>query len=271
MKRLLTCALTLMMLLSLSVPALADIMWEPMDNPFYDKHRGSCHYENRGYYANGKDGFVTLLDAPGGSVVRAQYENGEVLWVGYTYQNDWALIERWEDHKDFSGWVPMSDLTLIYDYLCFEEEYADRIQPYDNEFADYNGDAEVINFYEYPGAAEVDQSFEVSNSWGGDVLGNLTGTGENRSYIQSIFVDEDGRTWGFINYMYGYRNAWFCLDEPDGENFPVREVSVAELTPAREPVLPATSYIPYILVAVVVGATAGILVFFYGKRKKSSD
>ena len=271
MKKLLACALTLLMLVSLTVPAFADIMWEPSDNPFYDDHRSECQYENRGYYANGQNGFVTLVSAPGASMVKGQYENGEVLWVGYTYGGDWALVERWEDNKDFSGWVLMSDLTLIYDYLCFEEEYGDRITDYTGEFADYNGDAEVINFYEYPGAAEVDQSFEVSNNWGGDILGNLTGNGENRSYISKIFVDEDGLTWGFITYMYGYRNAWFCLDEPDGENFTVREVSADELTPAQEPVLPTASYVPYILVAAVVGATAGILVFFYGKKKKSTD
>lgn len=271
MKRILSCLLTVLSLLVLTAPAQADIMWEPLDNPFFEKHRGECRYENRGYYANGKDGFVTLLDAPGSSIVRAQYENGTVLWVAYIYGGDWALLERWEDNRDFSGWVPLADLTLVYDYQCFEEEYADRIKDYNGEFADYAGDAEVINFYEYPGAPEIDQSFEVSNSWGGDILGNLTGTSENRSYIHKIFVDEDGRTWGFISYMYGYRNAWFCLDEPDGENFPVREVSVAELTPAQEPSLPAASYAPYILVAVVVIVTAGLLVFFYGKRKKSTD
>lgn len=270
MKKILTYALMLVMLVSLSAPAFADVMWEPSDNPFYDGHRSECTYENRGYYANGRNGFVTLVSAPGASMAVSQYENGEVLWVGFTYRNDWALVSRWEDGKEVSGWVRMSDLALVYDYQCFEEEYRDRIRPYDNEFADYDGDAAVFHFYEYPGAPEINQSFDVQNNWGMDIVDNLTGTGENPSYIQSIFVDEDGRTWGYVNYMYGHLNSWFCLDEPDGEDFPVREVSAAELTPAQEPVLPAASYVPYLLVAVVVGATAGILVYFYGKRKKST-
>lgn len=270
MKRIMTCALTVMMLLSLAAPAFADIMWEPDDNAFFEKHRRDCAYENRSYYANGRDGFITLLDAPDGSMVRAQYENSEVLWVGYTYK-DWALISRWEDDASFSGWVPAADLSLVYDYICFAEEYADQITDYNGEFADYDGVAEVFNFYAYPGAAEIDYSFKISDNWGGDIVGNLTGTHGTSSYIRSIFVDEDGRTWGFIQYMYGYRNGWFCLDEPDGSNFPVREVSVAELTPAREPSLPASSYLPYGLVAAVVAVTAGLLVFFYGKRKKSTD
>lgn len=270
MKRILTCALALLLLLTLAAPAFADVMWEPDDNAFFEKHRRDCTYEDRSYYANGKDGFVTLLDAPGGSIVRAQYGNGEILWVGYTCK-DWALVSRWEDDGSFSGWAPMADLSLVYDYICFAEEYADQIRDYNGEFADYDGGAEVINFYEYPGAAEIDQAFQISDDWGGDIVGNLTGANGNSSYIRSIFVDEVGLTWGFVNYMYGYRNGWFCLDEPDRENFPVREIPASELTPAQEPSLPAASYLPYILVAAVVAITAGLLVFFYGKRGKSTD
>ena len=270
MKRIPTCILTLLMLFSLTAPAFADIMWEPDDNTFFEKHRRDCAYENRSYYANGKDGFITLLDAPDGGMVRAQYENGEVLWVGYTYR-DWALVSRWEDGNSFSGWMPMADLTLVYDYLCFAEEYADQITEYNGEFADYNGGAKVFNFYEYPGAAEIKHSFEASGDMGWDIVGNLTGAHRNSSYISSIFVNGDGRTWGFVNYMYGYRNGWFCLDEPDGERFPPREIPAVELTPAQEPSLPAASYLPYGLVAAVIAITAGLLVFFYGKRGKSTD
>ena len=85
-----------------------------------------------------------------------------------------------------------------------------------------------------------------------------------------MFTDENGLTWGYVNYMYGRLNSWFCLDEPDGADFPVREVSAAELIPAQEPTLPAAAYVPYILVAAVVAVTGGLLVFFYGKRRKST-
>lgn len=270
MKRILTCVLALIMLLSLASPAFADVMWEPDGNAFFEKHREDCSYEDRSYYANGKDGFVTLLDTPGGSVVRAQYKNGEVLWAGYIYK-DWALISRWEHGEEFYGWVPMADLTLVYDYICFAEEYAEQIKDYNGEFADYDGDARFFYFFPYPGAPESNERFDVSNRFSMDVVGNLTGASGNSSYIRSIFVDEDGRTWGFINYMYGYRNGWFCLDEPDRENFPIREVSTGELTPAQAPHLPTASYLPFVLVAIVVVVTAALLVFFYGKRRKSID
>lgn len=111
-------------------------------------------------------------------------------------------------------------------------------------------------------------TWETGGSW--HVLDNLTGTAENDSYISQIFVDENGLTWGYVSYMYGRLNAWFCLDEPDGTDFPVREVSTAELIPARTPVLPVRGYTPYILVAAVMAVTGGLLFFFYGKRRKTT-
>ena len=266
MKRLFVFLLTLLTLLALAAPAYADIMWEPNDNSFYDRHRSQCEYENRSYYANGKEGFVTMWDAPNGSMVRAQFENGEKLRIYFIYKGSYGLAAYWTDGKETSGWVPMAELELVYDYISFEEEYADRITAYNGEFAAYSGDVETVNFYEYPGAPEVSRSYPTSGQ--GDVLGNLTGTSDNRSYISSIFIDEDGRTWGYVNYMYGHLNSWFCLEEPDGEEFPVRAVPDPGLTPAQTPRLPAAGYTPYILVAAVMIVTAGLLVFFYGKKRK---
>lgn len=269
MKRLFGILLALLLFLALPAPAYADIMWEPDGNRFYESHRGECEYNTRSYYANGPEGFVTLYDAPGGSMVEAQYENGELLWVGYTYRKEWALASRWQDGEETSGWVPLAELSLKYDYLSFAEEYADQIEPYSDEFANYDGDAEAVNFYEYPGAAEIKMTFGIDDGSGMDILEKLTGSSESPSCISSIFVDEEGRAWGSVNYLYGCRNAWFCLDAPDGTDLPVREVAAQELTPPQTPVLPARSYVPYILVAAVAAATGGILVFFYGKRRRS--
>lgn len=267
MKRLLTAVLTLVMLLTLAVPAFADMLWEPRSNQFYDSHWRQCEYEGRGYYANGKDGFVTAWEAPNGSFVIDQYENGEKLWVYYIYK-DWALIARWVAGDEISGWLPMADLALVYDHISFEEEYADRIADYSGEFADYTGTPKVINFYEYPGAPEPSHSAKSGLS---DLLANLTGSGEHSSCISNIFVDENDRIWGYVGYLFGIRNVWFCLDEPDGADFPIREVSTPQLTPARAPTLPTQSYIPYILVAAVVIVTGGVLVYFYGRKRKSTD
>ena len=265
MKHLFSILLALLTVLALAAPARADIMWEP-DNSFYQKHQDECEYVNRSFYANGPDGFVTLWDAPNSGIVRGQYQNGFTLRVYHQYQ-DWGCVTVFGDEGQVDGWVPMAELSLKYDYLSFAEEYADRITPYNGEFADYGGDAEEVNFYEYPGAEEVNQTWKTDGGW--HVLDNLTGTADSLSYISSVFVDEEGRAWGYVNYMYGHLNSWFCLDEPDGTDFPVREVSAQELTPPQTPVLPARAYVPYILVAAAAAATGGILVFFYGKRRRS--
>lgn len=263
MKKLWMLCLTLLTAVLLTAPAFADILWEPSDDEFYLRHRDECSPVVRGFYANGPEGFVTLWDAPGGSAVQGQYENGTVLWVYWQYE-DWGFITVWEDGgKHTDGWVPMDHLELVYDFQCFAEEYAALITDYNGEFADYGGDAEAVHFYEYPGAPEVKQTMEMDMM---DVRDNLMG--KNGNYVPKIFVDEDGRTWGFVGYMYGRIDGWFCLDEPGGTDFPVREVDAADLTPAKTPVLPAKGYIPYVLVGAVVLVTAGVLMVLVKKRKK---
>lgn len=266
MKKLLSFALALAALLALALPARADILWEP-DNDFYQKH--GCLYVGRNYYANGPEGFVTLYDAPGGSFVEGQYRNGVSLCVYYQYE-DWGCITVFEEDGQVSGWTPLAHLELIYDHISFEEEYAGRIRDYGGEFADYSGDAETVCFYPYPGAPaeRISARMELGAN---NVLDNLTGTSENASYISRVFTDENGLTWGYVNYMYGHLESWFCLDEPDGESFPVRQIAQAELIAPQTPVLPAVSYAPYILVGAVVLITGALLSFFYGKRRKTTE
>lgn len=267
MKHLFSILLALVLAAALASPARADIMWEPQNNRFYETHRSQCEYENRGYLANGEKGFVSLLDAPNGSQVLAQYENGEKLWVYFIYQDRWALTCTWDgSRKEISGWIPLGELSLVYDYQSFAEEYADRIRPYAGEFAGYDGDAAEVRFYEYPGAAESKQTWETSGDW--HVLDNLTGTAEQDSYISQVFTDEDGRTWGYVGYMYGHLDGWFCLDQPDGTDFPLRDTAQPELIPAQTPTPPASAYTPLILVVAVVTATGGLLAGLYGKKRK---
>ncbi|MBP3319112.1 MAG: cell wall anchor protein, partial [Ruminiclostridium sp.] len=62
MKKLLALALSLCLLTALSAPAHADVIWEPYDDDFWEEHKGEMVYHNRGYLANGPDGFVTLYE-----------------------------------------------------------------------------------------------------------------------------------------------------------------------------------------------------------------
>lgn len=263
MRRLLTGCWALALLLSLAAPARADSLWEP-NNSFYERHADECQYLGRSFYANGAEGYITLWDAPGGYLVKGQFSNGFILWVYYQFE-DWVYAVVWGDEGEISGWAPIEDFALEYDHLSFAEEYADAIYPYCGQFADYDGDAEEIVFYEYPGAP-VSKDVRKA-AWG---LDELIGRGGD-SYIQSIFVDEDGRTWGYVGYLYGRINGWFCLDEPEGRNFPVRQVGTPELTEAREPTLPVRGYVPYILSGVLVLAAVALAAVLLARRRKRTQ
>lgn len=263
MRRLLTGCWALALLLSLAAPARADVLWEP-NNRFYERHADECQYLGRSFYANGAEGYITLWDAPGGYLVKGQFSNGFILWVYYQFE-DWVYAVVWGDEGEISGWAPIEDFALEYDHLSFAEEYADAIYPYCGQFADYDGDAEEIVFYEYPGAP-VSKDVRKA-AWG---LDELIGRGGD-SYIQSIFVDEDGRTWGYVGYLYGRINGWFCLDEPEGRNFPVRQVGTPELTEAREPTLPVRGYVPYILSGVLVLAAVALAAVLLARRRKRTQ
>lgn len=263
MRRLLTGCWALALLLSLAAPARADVLWEP-NNRFYERHADECQYLGRSFYANGAEGYITLWDAPGGYLVKGQFSNGFILWVYYQFE-DWVYAVVWGDEGEISGWAPIEDFALEYDHLSFAEEYADAIYPYCGQFADYDGDAEEIVFYEYPGAPESKDVREAA--W---ALDELTGQAGD-SYIQSIFVDEEGRTWGYVGYLYGRINGWFCLDEPEGRNFPVRQVGTPELTEAREPTLPVRGYVPYILSGVLVLAAVALAAVLLARRRKRTQ
>lgn len=269
MKRFWTGVLTWVMLLALAAPASADVLWTPINDSFFEKHYAECTFVGRSYYANGAEGFVTMWNAPGSTAVIHQFENGEKLSVAWIYE-DWGCVNARVDGEWIDGWIPMEELVLIYDHISFAEEYADQIQPYGGEFADYEGSLAVINFYEYPGAPEVKIEYSYNER---EVRKVLTGSGDAPSYIQSVYVDEQGLTWGFVGYMYGHMDAWFCLDDPDGVNdpesvdFPVRQVEATELIPAQIPSMPAQGYIPYILVGAVVVVTAGLLAVFFRRKK----
>lgn len=260
MKRIYCVLLTLLMVCVLARPARADLLWTP-DNRFFERHSDQCTYVGRSYYANGDSGFVTLWDAPGGSGVEAQYENGTKLWVYWLYQ-DWGCISVWGDEGSVDGWVPMSELELIYDHISFEEAYGSQFRAYGGEFTDYGGTAQGITFWEYPGAPEPNLVWDYDS----DILSGLR---EPNSF-SAVFTDEEGLNWGYVAYLYGHRNFWICLDDPTGTDFPVREIPRPELIPAQPPTPPSVSLLPFGLVGAVVLVTAGLLFRLSRTKKKNS-
>lgn len=275
MRKVLSIFLTLLALLALCVPARADMLWEPYGNIFYDKHFGSCDYIGRDYYANGAEGFVTLWDAPGGSVVEAQYENGTRLCVYWQYK-DWGCITVFmEKGKHIDGWVPMKDLYLVYDHISFEEEYGAYFKPYDGQF-DGSGlkDGDEIWIWEHPLSYGPKDTLKISPDW--DFLEQLQGSTGSPSAFSQTYTDQNGRIWGYVGYLYGYRSFWVLLENPTCDGIMTSCIPEAdglitsgEIVPPRTPVLPTVSYLPCFLVAGVVAVTAVLLVMMKRRRKSS--
>lgn len=246
-KKLLSLLLAAAAALSLATPAAADVIWEP-ENSFYEKHRDECTYENRAYELAGYDGSVKLWTAPGG-MARQELPNGKQGTVQFRWSGngvEWGYIcgvfENWQD----GGWVPMDDLTLIYDSRQFREDHAADIVEGDPVPVEF--DSAVL--YSYPG---------------GPVGGSLK---EDAAYMpfsdvfSTLYTDGNGLRWGHVGYYMGRRDGWVCLDDPMNEhldtNIAAVEPSAAQLRGAPTVTPGVTQRLPLVLAGGLVALAAAV-------------
>lgn len=198
-RRLFSLLLALLTLSALVLPASADIIWEPEDS-FYNKHREECNYVNRSYELAGYGGTVTLFTAPGGSN-KATLDNGLRGGVQFTWEGDgitWGYLS-WVDGRSVEGWVPMDDLSLIYDSWEFQVDHASEI----SDTGPVPVDFQEAVLYSYPNGP----------SWEG-TLKEDAGYQPFSEVFTSLYTDENGLRWGYVGYYMGHREAWVCLDDP---------------------------------------------------------
>lgn len=272
MKHLFAAFLSLLALLAMAAPACADAWQDPPNDRFFESHRGQCTYENRRYYANGKEGFITLWDAPGGNEVRAQYENGEVLWTSCTYRS-WALVSRREDRTGTAGWVKLADLYRRYDHISFQEKYGDQFREYGGELGDYALREGKVYFvlWEHPYDSWPREWLEMRPA----LLDALRGTAGQDGCISEVYTDRNGWSWGFVKELSDIRNFWILLDNPecDGIMFctdPVDDLIYSGvITAPQTPVPPSRPRAPWIPAgaAVAAGGAAYFLRKFWTKKK----
>ena len=147
----------------------ADVIWTP-DDSFYDQHYEDCDYEGRRYYANGADGYVTVMESPEKKNVLDVLANGPVLYVSMTYDKGmsgkWGLVQyvlndEGPPAEDYSwdegatvGWIKMEELLSVYDGYSFAEEHRAEIQETDEGAAPkvVMPDTGTIYLWEYPGS-----------------------------------------------------------------------------------------------------------------------
>lgn len=198
-----TCFLLALLLCLPLLPAVrADVIYEPEDS-FYWEHRGECQREDRAYTANGPDTTTVAYVNPESAAVAGRVPKGEQVWIYYTYEDengiDWGFCDHYTD--GWTGWIPMDYLVLVYDYICFQEEFGSRITEQSGTIGE-SGE-ERVYFWLYPGSEAHSAAMFVE--------------AEYLPEYQQTFVDDAGRTWGYVTYYMGIRNVWVCLDAPTAD------------------------------------------------------
>ena len=230
--------LTTLLLLSFPpIAASADIIFEPPDS-FYKKHYADCVNINRNFYANGKDGYIMLKSEPGASGEVAAFVNGTIFNISFAYDRNgeqWGVVTFYAAAdsagqnngtrvNEGTGWIPMSDLVVVYDYISFEEEYGSEFYSYSGD--SYDGLSENIElvFWTWPGSGEIAETHRISHAT------NYTESERIWLTTERAYKDAEGREWGFVPYYYAARNRWICLSDPANADIPA-------FNPAPEPQL----------------------------------
>ncbi len=202
MKRTFCLLLALIFLLALTPVVSADVIFEPQDS-FYWEHRGECQYHNRTSYADGIDNVAVVYRSPESAAVAERVKNGLELWISYTYEDSdgfvWGYCENYEEN--WTGWIPMDYLLLKYDYICFREEFADRIEE-QNGTIPPSGTGRT-HFWFYPGSDSLWAHMDLTEDY--------------LPEYQAVFTDDAGREWAYVGYYAGIRDSWVCLSDPTAD------------------------------------------------------
>lgn len=258
--------LTLVLLTGSFLPQMvsADMIYEPIGNSFYDKHSEECTYVSRSYVANGPNGTVTVYQSPESARKIAVLENGEQLYVSYTYQDGsgilWGCCEQFD--TELQGWVPMDYLTVIYDEISFREEHSNQIEQAEGSLEGMEIEGAVY-FWQYPGS----QSY-----W------DLELTTEYAPEFQYVYTDTNGVKWGRCAYYLGLKGCWINLNDPtadfetlypDGIQPTEDDHNVAEENQDEmAEIVPKENLAPKILAVLAVVAVVAVTVVMLRKLKK---
>lgn len=268
-------------LLLLAMPAAtahADAIWEPYSD-FYEEHYEECEIAAEDYLSNGQEGYVILYESPESSRVVARVKNGKKLYIGCTWKdregNEWGAAAFFgfapEDGEILvkdpsSGWVLMEDMAAIYNEGDFQMDHRSEFKEYGGELDDYEIQ-DTMYFWTYPGSGVID-----------DELSSYFSEGEVPAY-EHLYTDPDGLRWTRINYYYGIRNCWVCIDDPENRNLTVNydpgsipavlhparnpeEAGGEDVTDISEEILPIT-----VVSVIAVVAVTAILIAVIFKRK----
>ena len=252
-RKIFTLFLATLAILALSVPARADVIWTPNDS-FYERHWEQCSYVGRSYELAGYDGKVTVFTAPGG-MNKATLDNGLQGTVQFTWEGKgttWGYL-CWVDGSEVEGWVPMDDLSLVYDSQEFFKDHDGEIEVTEPVQVDFH---EAV-LYSYP------------NGPAGSTLEEAPDYMPFDERFTQVYTDEAGLRWGYIYYYMGRLEGWVCLDDPMNEELNGGVVPVSP-SPAqlRGSATVTAGPSPYLIAAVLVAGVVAVTWVLLRKLKK---
>lgn len=207
---LLAILLLMTTVLAISITACADNTFEPgnPENDFFAREREHILYLGRFFLANGADGYASAKDAPDSKNEIARLENGNHYYVQNSCLYDgefWGMIPIVEEDLYAIYWVRLDEFLVIYDYISFEEEHINELYPYTGSKEEIK-EAGAIVAWSRPGAEKPLYTIEEINT--------------NSFAIEHVYMDTNGREWGFIRYMPNRGNIWVCLSDPLNTELP---------------------------------------------------
>ena len=108
MKKLFALFLCLLLAASLSAPALADMIWEPMDD-FYFEHMEECRRIDEEFLAEAD---TPIYYSPQNATTAGVIPAGDTQLVTYVWTDsrgyDWGYVEYWKDGAMTSGWISLT-------------------------------------------------------------------------------------------------------------------------------------------------------------------
>ena len=199
----------------------ADMIILPQ-NDFFSRNRNECEYIGHSFYANGEGGSVSLKKEPGSKEEVYTIQNDEILNVSHVYYHNgeaWGVSGIYTpEARLVYGWVPLSQLSIIYDYHLFAEDHQNEFRPYAGDYQELLT-AEQIVFWKYPGSGIVINIMQENVE---EFIGNfINGSGRLEPYISHVYTDEQGRDWGFSGWGNMYdKQVWICLSDPENSEIP---------------------------------------------------
>lgn len=252
MKKYLSILSTLLCCMLFVLPVQADLIWEP-DNYFYNHHASDCTYVNRRFTANGPDGVVIVYKNPESAQVITQLDNGFQTHISYTYTGADGITWGIYEDGDKTGWLPMDYMQVVYDSISFREEHAAEIVSESGALKSEYRNKEIY-LWKYPGSEEF---YTIQEA-------------DSMPSYDSVYLDGENRCWANVNYYFGYRDVWICIDQPTADfttlfpaGAPPKDTTQTTNTSAAKRIVPKQNTtavsLTVILVLAVVLVTAGLL------------